>query len=62
MTKDQFDALELADGRLPNGLPIMAVFHSDEQQYSKFLDELGIDDPVNATPTQALLERVRSVK
>lgn len=46
----EFDALELADGRLPNGLPVLSLFESDE--YSALLN-LGVPDPTNPTENDA---------
>jgi hypothetical protein len=44
LTKDQFDYLELANGRLPNGLPIISVFWSTDPQYVKFITMISRTD------------------
>lgn len=46
MTDDQFEALELADGRLEDGTSVLALFYSEDPQVTQYLD-LGVDDPLD---------------
>lgn len=46
-SQSQFDVLELEDGRLPNGLPIRAIFTSETANIKKMLG--GFTNPLAAT-------------
>ena len=46
ISQDHFEELELTDGRLPSGITVIALFHTTEQPFKKWLD-LGIEDPTN---------------
>lgn len=43
----QFEAIELADGRLPDGTPIQVLFFRDEDVFVELLTLAGISDPLN---------------
>lgn len=45
LTKSQFEQLELSDGRLENGLPIFAIFQTDEALLQTLL--YFVDDPLD---------------
>lgn len=44
ISEDQFNRLEARDGRLPEGTPILSLFHDPE--YAEYLD-LAVPDPLN---------------
>jgi len=46
ISDQQFERMELADGRLANGTNILALFYSKAEDMSTYLN-LGIKDPVN---------------
>lgn len=46
ITENQFENMELEDGRLPNGLDVLLLFQSDDTVFKRFLD-LGVDDPTD---------------
>lgn len=52
LSKSEFEALELADGRLADGLPVLSLFESDEAAIQALLD-LGADDPTNVAANEA---------
>lgn len=54
ITQDQFDNMELEDGRLPNGLDVTLLFVSEDSDYQDWLD-LGVDDPVNVEANDMLV-------
>lgn len=43
---EQFEDMELSDGRLPNGLDVMLLFQSADRQFTEWLN-VGIPDPTN---------------
>lgn len=47
ITKAQFEAMELEDGRLPDGSPLETLFSSDEPIYTKILTLSGISSPLD---------------
>jgi hypothetical protein len=49
LTRKQFEMLELEDGRLLNGTPIIALFHSSEARYKSLLTLEGIENPLDTT-------------
>ena len=46
ITQAQFDQMELDDGRLPSGDPVVALFNTKDEYISELLD-LGIDNPID---------------
>ena len=46
ISQEQFEDMELEDGRLPNGLPILLLFRSEDSNFQQWLD-LGMEDPTN---------------
>lgn len=44
ITEEQFEDMELLDGRLPNGLDVFSLFVATEPIFAELLD-LGVDDP-----------------
>lgn len=44
ITEEQFEDMELLDGRLPNGLDVFSLFVSTEPLLTRLLD-LGVEDP-----------------
>lgn len=59
LTRAQFIQLELDDGRLEDGTPIIALFGSDNRRLSEFLD-IGIDNPlaVSQNDSQFVLQTI----
>lgn len=57
ITQSQFEALELADGRLGDGLPVISLFYSQDPIMRVLLALPGIDDPldVEANDKEAVL-------
>lgn len=56
LTRAQFKRLELEDGRLEDGSPVLSLFYSKDQVFKKMLD-LGIPEPLdvlNNDPTVIL--------
>jgi hypothetical protein len=45
MTKEQFEELELEDGRLPDGMPVLTLFHSKDPLVQELL-KLPVPDPM----------------
>ena len=41
-----YEQMELQDGRLPDGSPLLTLFYSDDPETKKYLD-LGTDDPLD---------------
>lgn len=60
LTQAEFDALELKDGRLPEGLPALSLFQSNDEAIQLLLD-VGVADPldVNANNAAEMLEAIR---
>ena len=53
VSQSQFERLELADGRLPDGTTVLALFYKQDRQYSQYLD-LGVDDPLERSNNDML--------
>lgn len=53
LTQAQFDRLELADGRLPDGSDVIGLFHVDDEPFMTWLD-LGVDSPLSVSANDAL--------
>lgn len=53
LTDSQFNDLELADGRLPNGLDVISLFSSEDPSVKQYLD-LGVENPLDPTTYDAL--------
>lgn len=53
LSQAQFDRLELEDGRLPDGAPVMGLFHVDNEPFMSWLD-LGVDSPLSVSSNDAL--------
>lgn len=47
LTTAQFETIELADGRMPDGTPIEVLFHRDDSIYMELLTLTGAPDPLN---------------
>lgn len=61
LTINQFEELELMDGRLPDGTSILSLFFSTEEPYSVMLS-LGIDDPtdIQGNSIEAVQKSIRN--
>lgn len=46
ITQDEFDQMEIEDGRLEGGDDILVLFYSKDPAYAKILD-MGVEDPLN---------------
>lgn len=46
ITEQQFEALELADGRLQDGMDVLTLFFSLDEELTRLLD-LGVDNPID---------------
>lgn len=46
ISQEKFDDMELADGRLPDGLDVLLLFQSADTDYKEWLD-IGSGDPTN---------------
>lgn len=53
ITYEQFCEMELADGRLPDGLDVLLLFQSEDKDYREWLD-LGVSDPTNIAKNDAM--------
>ena len=55
----QFDRLELSDGRLPEGIPVIALFFSKEKNVRQYLD-MGVENPldVNKNNPELMLAKI----
>jgi hypothetical protein len=53
LSPSQFNDLELADGRLPNGLDVISLFTSKDSQIHEFL-ALDTEDPLDVSSYDAL--------
>jgi hypothetical protein len=49
LTRKQFETLELQDGRLLDGTPVIALFASSEGRYKSLLTLEGIENPLDTT-------------
>lgn len=47
ITQQQFDAMELEDGRLPNGQPSISLVFSKNGDYSQYLAFPGVENPLD---------------
>ena len=47
ITEDEFEAMELEDGRLPNGMQLISLFSSSDPDIERLLTIEGIEDPTN---------------
>lgn len=46
LTRHQFERMELLDGRLPDGSPVISLFMTTEQPMASYLD-FGVPEPLN---------------
>jgi hypothetical protein len=46
ISNQQFERLELDDGRMPDGIPVTSLFYKKDGEFSRYLD-LGVADPLN---------------
>jgi len=53
ITQAQFDRMELADGRLSDGAPVLSLFHVDNEPFLSWLD-LASDNPLAVSENDAL--------
>jgi hypothetical protein len=60
ITRRQFERMELSDGRLPDGAPILSLFYTTNREYKDWLD-VGTTDPLDrqANDQKAMLEIIR---
>ena len=60
ITRRQFERLELTDGRMPNGSPVVSLFYSNSPDYKDWLD-VGTDDPLDkkSNDTEAMLQIIQ---
>jgi len=60
ITRKQFERLELSDGRLPDGAPVVSLFYGKNGDYSDWLD-VGTNDPLDkvSNDMEAMLEIIR---
>lgn len=59
ITEQQFEDMELADGRLTDGMDVLMLFQSQDSEIRRILD-IGIDDPMAASVEEAIInERIR---
>lgn len=59
ITVEEFEEMELLDGRLPNGLDVLLLFSTTDARISDWLD-LGVDDPtlVEENDPQEMLDEI----
>lgn len=59
LTEQQFEALELADGRLADGMDVLTLFFSLDEEMSRLLT-VGVDNPLDvaANSTEAMLAAI----
>lgn len=68
ITQQQFEDLELQDGRLEDGTNILALFQSPDKQMQTLLSLPGIQDPLDvevndaATMTALITERIKFIQ
>jgi hypothetical protein len=60
ITRRQFERLELEDGRLSDGAPVIALFYADSGEYEDWLD-VGTTDPLDkeSNDEKAMLQIIR---
>jgi hypothetical protein len=49
LTRKQFESLELKDGRLLDGTPVIALFHSSESKYKSLLTISDVENPLDTS-------------
>lgn len=61
VSQENFDDMELADGRLPDGLDVLLLFQSKDEDYQEWLD-LGERDPTNVSGNDpdAMIEKIHA--
>lgn len=52
LNQSQFEQLELSDGRLPNGQPVLTLFNSNEAEIARLLN-LGVAEPLDVALNDA---------
>lgn len=52
ITREEFEQMELMDGRLPEGLDVLLLFQSQDADFASWLD-IGVDDPTNIAANDA---------
>ena len=59
LTEQQFEDMELDDGRLPNGLDVMYLFTVEEEPIAGWLD-LGVEDPtkIEDNDPEVMLDKI----
>lgn len=59
ISEQQFEDMELEDGRLPNGLDVIYLFTIEEEPMSKWLS-LGVEDPtkIENNDPEAMLDKI----
>ena len=60
LTQQQFEELELSDGRLPNGDSVTTLFYSTDKGLLQYLKLAGIDDPldVDANASEEMVSKL----
>lgn len=60
ISRRQFERMELIDGRLVDGSPVVSLFYSDDQKYENWLD-VGTDDPLDkkSNDAEAMLQIIQ---
>lgn len=60
LTQDQFEYLELENGRLPDGTDVLTLYYSTDPLVKKYLKLEGVQDPVDlqVNDPQAVLEAI----
>ncbi len=53
LTQAQFDRLELEDGRLPDGSPVLSLFQVDNEPFLSWLD-MGVQNPLATSSNNAM--------
>lgn len=61
ISEENFDDMELADGRLPDGLDVLLLFQSQDSDYQEWLD-LGVADPtaISANDPEKMIELIHA--
>jgi hypothetical protein len=61
VTQEQFEDMELSDGRLPNGLDVLLLFVSEDFKFQVWLD-MGVADPTNvdANDAEAMVQLIHN--
>lgn len=59
INQEQFDEMEVEDGRLENGDDILTLFYSKDRAYKKYLN-MGVEDPldIKANDQQSMLDKI----